>query len=203
MRPARPAPAARGGAACRRLLPHPSAPPRPTTARAKKQGGGGGRATPPVDYGRGWYDATRDPTGGRSVREEIGEGRGGGWGWARRLALVGADQRHADQRPGPPTAALTTAARPPRPPAAPFFPPSLHPPHPPDKLPIPFLARRKQANWEANNGKERKDLYTDNWDGSEYKGSGFNILTLLIALSVLVPAAGLAFAYWSYGTLWG
>ena len=23
---------------------------------------------------------------------------------------------------------------------------------------------------KANNGKERKDLYTDNWDGAEYKG---------------------------------
>lgn len=43
----------------------------------------------------------------------------------------------------------------------------------------------------------------DNWDGSEYKGSSFNILTLLGLLFVLVPVAGLAFAYQSYGVLWG
>jgi hypothetical protein len=59
------------------------------------------------------------------------------------------------------------------------------------------------ANARANNGRERKDLYTDNWDGDQYKGSGFNILTLLAALFVLVPVGGLAFAYASYGTLWG
>ena len=45
--------------------------------------------------------------------------------------------------------------------------------------------------------------YTDNWDGAEYKGSPFNILTLLAALFFLVPLAGLAFAYQSYGVLWG
>lgn len=35
------------------------------------------------------------------------------------------------------------------------------------------------------------------------QGSPFNILTLLAALFVLVPVAGLAFAYTSYGVLWG
>jgi len=43
----------------------------------------------------------------------------------------------------------------------------------------------------------------DNWDGSEYKGSRWNILTVLGLLFVLVPVAGLAFAYQSYGVLWG
>ncbi|KAJ9523235.1 hypothetical protein QJQ45_024024 [Haematococcus lacustris] len=62
---------------------------------------------------------------------------------------------------------------------------------------------RRAANLAANNGKERKDLYTDNWDGSEYKGSVWNVGTLVLALFFLVPALGLAFAYWSYGTLWG
>ena len=86
---------------------------------------------------------------------------------------------------------------------------------------------------QANNGKERKDLYSDNWDGDVYKGasrvarpfahlppphdtlcrkrahssmpagSGFNILTLVVTAFVLTPVLGLAFAYWSYGTLWG
>ncbi|KXZ44385.1 hypothetical protein GPECTOR_68g356 [Gonium pectorale] len=84
----------------------------------------------------------------------------------------------------------------------------------PNRLPLPaalFAAGagayspeyRRQANLIANNGKERKDLYTDNWDGSEYKGSPFNILTLVGALFILTPVAGLVFAYWSYGTLWG
>jgi len=65
------------------------------------------------------------------------------------------------------------------------------------------IAYRKAANQAANNGRERKDLYTDNWDGSEYKGSRWNILTVLALLFVLVPVAGLAFAYQSYGVLWG
>ncbi|KAG2444523.1 hypothetical protein HXX76_001270 [Chlamydomonas incerta] len=62
---------------------------------------------------------------------------------------------------------------------------------------------RKEANRAANNGKERKDLYTDNWDGSEYKGSPFNILTLVGALFILTPVLGLWFAYATYGELWG
>jgi hypothetical protein len=65
------------------------------------------------------------------------------------------------------------------------------------------LARRREANFRANNGKERKDLYTDNWDGDVYKGSSFNILTVLIGIAVGVPVAGLIFAYTSYGVYWG
>ena len=41
------------------------------------------------------------------------------------------------------------------------------------------------------------------WEGSEFVGSSNNILTWLIVASVAAPLAGLAFAYWSYGTLWG
>lgn len=67
----------------------------------------------------------------------------------------------------------------------------------------PRAEYRRAANRAANNGKERKDLYTDNWDGSEYKGSPFNILTLLALLFVATPVAGLAFAKLTYGTLWG
>ncbi|CEF98078.1 unnamed product [Ostreococcus tauri] len=65
------------------------------------------------------------------------------------------------------------------------------------------IGRRQFANRRANNGKDRKDLYTENWDGSEYKGGSFNILSLVAALFVLVPVALLIFAYTSYGTLWG
>jgi len=62
---------------------------------------------------------------------------------------------------------------------------------------------RRDANLAANNGKERKDLYTDNWDGSEWKGGSNNILTFIGALFVLVPVLGLVFAYFTYGDLWG
>lgn len=72
------------------------------------------------------------------------------------------------------------------------------------RLPRPTVAEyRRQANLEANNGRERKDLYTDNWDGAEYKGSPWNILNLLLALSILAPIAGLIFAFQTYGILWG
>eukprot|EP00793_Prasinoderma_coloniale_P003341 PRCOL_00005976-RA len=50
---------------------------------------------------------------------------------------------------------------------------------------------------------DRADLYTDNWDGSEYKGSKWNFATLLGVLFIATPLAGLAFAYFSYGVLWG
>lgn len=63
--------------------------------------------------------------------------------------------------------------------------------------------RRRAANRAANNGLERKDLYTDNWAGSEYRGSGVNILTVLIAITVLTPLLGIGFAFATYGKLWG
>jgi hypothetical protein len=62
---------------------------------------------------------------------------------------------------------------------------------------------RRQANLAANNGKDRKDLYTDNWDGDKYKGNPVNILSVLIVISILVPVAGLVFAFNTYGKLWG
>ena len=129
----------------------------------------------PVDYGRDWFAATRDPSRGLSPRQE--------------------------------------------------------------------MERRREANRAANNGLERKDLYTDAWAGSEYRGSGNNIvrgfflasfssfldpkapflahstrpqrekkkrktknekqLTWLIVASVAAPTLGLLFAWQTYGTLWG
>lgn len=47
-----------------------------------------------------------------------------------------------------------------------------------------------------------KYLYSANWQGDEYVGSRWNILTLLAGLTFFVPVAGLLFAYASYGTLW-
>ena len=62
----------------------------------------------PVDYGRDWFAATRDPSRGLSPRQE--------------------------------------------------------------------MQMRREANRAANNGLERKDLYTDAWAGSEYRGSSNNIV---------------------------
>ena len=61
----------------------------------------------------------------------------------------------------------------------------------------------KEANAKANNGKERKDLYTDNWDGDVYKGNPVNVLSVILAISILAPLVGLVFALQTYGTLWG
>ncbi|GAB5353787.1 hypothetical protein AAMO2058_000063900 [Amorphochlora amoebiformis] len=65
------------------------------------------------------------------------------------------------------------------------------------------LARRREANRMANNGREREDLYTDAWDGDRYKGSSFNILTVLVLVSVAAPVTGVVFALATYGKLWG
>ena len=56
---------------------------------------------------------------------------------------------------------------------------------------------------KANVGKDRRDLYTEKWDGDVYKGSGFNILNLLVLLFFLVPAVGILVAYKGYGVWWG
>ena len=50
---------------------------------------------------------------------------------------------------------------------------------------------------------DRPDLYTDNWDGETYKGSRWNILTVILALTFAVPLIGLIFAWFSYGRYWG
>lgn len=62
------------------------------------------------------------------------------------------------------------------------------------------IARRKAVNDVAY--RDRR-LNSDAWEGSEYKGSRWNILTFLAALFVLVPVLGLGFAYQTYGVLWG
>lgn len=62
------------------------------------------------------------------------------------------------------------------------------------------LARRRAVNDVAY--RDRR-LNSDAWEGSEYKGGRWNILTFLAALFVLVPVLGLAFAYQTYGVLWG
>ncbi|KAI8114137.1 hypothetical protein M9434_002263 [Picochlorum sp. BPE23] len=62
---------------------------------------------------------------------------------------------------------------------------------------------RREANRKANNGRDREDLYTDNWDGDVYKGNRVNILSVLVAISVLAPLIGIIFALNTYGTLWG
>ena len=56
---------------------------------------------------------------------------------------------------------------------------------------------------KANVGKDRRDLVSDNWDGDVYRGTGFNILNLLVLLFFLVPAVGILVAYKGYGVWWG
>lgn len=68
---------------------------------------------------------------------------------------------------------------------------------------VPSAEYRREANRAANNGRERKDLYSANWDGDKYKGNGVNVLTVIAAISVLTPLLGLIFAYNTFGVLWG
>lgn len=60
-----------------------------------------------------------------------------------------------------------------------------------------------QTKRPKSNNVDRSDLYTDNWDGDVYKGSGVNILTVLIGFTVGVPIIGLIFAYFTFGEYWG
>lgn len=61
----------------------------------------------------------------------------------------------------------------------------------------------KPAAMQMKPGRERDDLYTDNWEGDQYVGSGWNELTVGIAVAVGVPIIGLGFAAATYGKLWG
>lgn len=156
-----------------------------------------------MTYGSGWFDATRKfgkmPKTGRTEKEALGADNN----VAQCVRLLqsttlltphprspapAAEYKEANRRVRACCAGDRDASRSARP-AAPCAPLS-----PGDAVfPAP----------QANNGKERKDLYTDNWDGSEYKGSQFNILNLLVVLFIGVPVLGLVFAYQTYGTLWG
>lgn len=51
--------------------------------------------------------------------------------------------------------------------------------------------------------RERDDLYSDNWDGDEYKGSNFNELTVGLGIAIATPVIGLLIAAATYGKLWG
>ncbi len=58
-----------------------------------------------------------------------------------------------------------------------------------------------EQSWSTECSTPRR--YTDKWDGDQFKGSPVNELTVILAVSVLTPLAGLAFAYFTFGTLWG
>ena len=73
----------------------------------------------------------------------------------------------------------------------------------------PTIAEQLQAQQQQQTTKtpaservDRPDLYSDNWNGDEYVGSGFNELTVIVGLAVGVPAIGLAIALLGRGTLW-
>jgi len=85
----------------------------------------------------------------------------------------------------------------------------------PESLPMPHLLggktigeelgmihdRMVEADWEADH-EMHEHLYSANWQGDVYVGSKWNIMTVLMAVSILVPVMGLVFAWASYGTLW-
>ena len=50
---------------------------------------------------------------------------------------------------------------------------------------------------------DREDLYTDNWGGDKWKGDKVNVLSIIVVVSILGPLVGLAFAYLTFGKLWG
>lgn len=50
---------------------------------------------------------------------------------------------------------------------------------------------------------DRPDLYSDQWEGDVYVGSGWNELSVGLAIAIAVPVIGLIFALSTKGTLWG
>ena len=50
---------------------------------------------------------------------------------------------------------------------------------------------------------DRPDLYSDQWEGDKFVGSGWNELTIGLAIAIGVPVIGLIFALSTRGTLWG
>lgn len=50
---------------------------------------------------------------------------------------------------------------------------------------------------------DRPDLYSDQWEGDQYIGSGWNELSVGLAIAIIVPVLGLVFALSTKGTLWG
>lgn len=63
--------------------------------------------------------------------------------------------------------------------------------------------KRGQQQSQEQQRKDRPDLYSDRWQGDVYTGSRFNVLNVILVVSVLVPLLGIGFALWSYGKVWG
>ena len=55
---------------------------------------------------------------------------------------------------------------------------------------------KRQRNSESS-------LNSDTWAGDAWTGSKFNILTVIIIVSLLAPVLGLVFAWQTYGVYWG
>ncbi|QDZ18409.1 hypothetical protein HOP50_01g09150 [Chloropicon primus] len=76
-----------------------------------------------------------------------------------------------------------------------------------EKFTFPTVEETKRAAAKTAPPKsrniDRADLYTDNWAGDTYQGSGVNILTVLVGIGLGVPLVGLVFAYLTWGELWG
>ena len=68
---------------------------------------------------------------------------------------------------------------------------------------MPFYHSGCSSLWENGTSKLQLCALPLRRDGSVYKGSKFNVLTVVALASILTPLAGLVFAWWSYGVLWG
>ncbi|KAL3132937.1 hypothetical protein ABBQ38_006851 [Trebouxia sp. C0009 RCD-2024] len=71
------------------------------------------------------------------------------------------------------------------------------------KYPSTVVVAAADTQKEAKKRIDRADLYTDNWGGDVWKGGKVNVLSIILAVSILVPLGGLLFAYLTFGTLWG
>ena len=145
--------------------------------------------------GQGWYQQTRNPTQGRTVREELGALHG-----VRKAIHVcplspvrrhqgimnlhlfcraeAGSQPRSKQRQGPQRPVSATSSQ------------SSH----------GAVAKCGRIGALAGRCTELSTprRYTDKWDGDQFKGSKVNELTVILAVSVLTPLAGLAFAYFTF-----
>eukprot|EP00887_Chlorella_sp_A99_P003001 scaffold9.g3001.t1 len=65
------------------------------------------------------------------------------------------------------------------------------------------MIRKKYKESEVKMGKAERSMSSGgNWDGDVYLGGRWNELTILYLIFLLVPLAGLVFAWATYGTLW-
>lgn len=65
------------------------------------------------------------------------------------------------------------------------------------------LLRQEYLKSEEKMKDGEAHLHSSNWDGDVYVGSRWNTLSILYLIFLLTPLVGLAFAWATYGSLWG